>query len=66
MAFTFRAHPERNRCRSRLQHRPGTGADPAQWPTKPIKLTVPYTPGGSTDIVSRTVFDAVSKKLSQP
>ena len=38
----------------------------ANWPSKPIKLTVPYTPGGSTDIVSRTVFDAVSKKLGQP
>jgi tripartite-type tricarboxylate transporter receptor subunit TctC len=38
----------------------------ASWPAKPIKLTVPYTPGGSTDIVSRTVFDAVSKKLGQP
>lgn len=37
----------------------------ANWPSKPIKLTVPYTPGGSTDIVSRTVFDAVSKKLGQ-
>lgn len=38
----------------------------ANWPSKPIKLVVPYTPGGSTDIVSRTVFDAVSKKLGQP
>ncbi|QXW18751.1 tripartite tricarboxylate transporter substrate binding protein [Comamonas aquatica] len=36
------------------------------WPTKAIKVTVPYTPGGSTDIVSRTVFDAVSKRLGQP
>ena len=38
----------------------------ANWPTKAIKVTVPYTPGGSTDIVSRTVFDAVSKQLGQP
>jgi tripartite-type tricarboxylate transporter receptor subunit TctC len=38
----------------------------APWPTKAIKVTVPYTPGGSTDIVSRTVFDAVSKRLGQP
>lgn len=38
----------------------------ANWPTKAIKVTVPYTPGGSTDIVSRTVFDAVSKRLGQP
>ena len=38
----------------------------ATWPQKAIKVTVPYTPGGSTDIVSRTVFDAVSKRLGQP
>lgn len=41
-------------------------APSADWPTKAIKVTVPYTPGGSTDIVSRTVFDAVSKRLGQP
>lgn len=38
----------------------------AHWPSKAIKVTVPYTPGGSTDIVSRTVFEAVSKRLGQP
>ena len=38
----------------------------SNWPSKPIKVVVPYTPGGSTDIVSRTVFDAVSKRLGQP
>jgi tripartite-type tricarboxylate transporter receptor subunit TctC len=36
------------------------------WPAKPIKVIVPYTPGGSTDTVSRVVFESVSKKLGQP
>lgn len=36
------------------------------WPTKPIKVIVPYTPGGSTDTVSRVVFEKVSQSLGQP
>jgi len=36
------------------------------WPTKPIKVIVPYTPGGSTDTVSRVVFERVSQSLGQP
>jgi len=36
------------------------------WPAKPIKVIVPYTPGGSTDTVSRVVFERVSQSLGQP
>lgn len=36
------------------------------WPTRPIKVIVPYTPGGSTDTVSRVVFEKVSQSLGQP
>ncbi|MGH8786913.1 MAG: Bug family tripartite tricarboxylate transporter substrate binding protein [Cupriavidus necator] len=36
------------------------------WPAKPIKVIVPYTPGGSTDTVSRVVFERVSQRLGQP
>lgn len=44
----------------------GQGAGAAEWPTKPIKVIVPYTPGGSTDTVSRVVFEKVSQTLGQP
>ncbi|WP_441643804.1 Bug family tripartite tricarboxylate transporter substrate binding protein [Cupriavidus sp. KB_39] len=44
----------------------GQGASAAEWPTKPIKVIVPYTPGGSTDTVSRVVFERVSQTLGQP
>lgn len=44
----------------------GQGASAAEWPTKPIKVIVPYTPGGSTDTVSRVVFERVSQSLGQP
>jgi len=37
------------------------------WPTgKAITLVVGYTPGGSTDMVARTVGDALSKRLGTP
>lgn len=35
------------------------------WPTKPIKIIVPYTPGGSTDIVTRIVVEKLGPRLGQ-
>jgi tripartite-type tricarboxylate transporter receptor subunit TctC len=35
----------------------------AQWPDRPIKLIVPYPPGGLTDIVTRVLSDEVGKNL---
>lgn len=36
------------------------------WPTKPITIIVPFTPGGSTDTVTRIMADNLSKRLGQP
>ena len=38
----------------------------SDWPKQPIKLIVPYAPGGVNDIVMRLVSKHVSEKLGQP
>jgi len=35
------------------------------WPAKSIRVIVPYTPGGATDTVARTVMDKLGQRLSQ-
>ncbi|MBC7649834.1 MAG: tripartite tricarboxylate transporter substrate binding protein [Vitreoscilla sp.] len=35
-------------------------------PTKPIRFIVPFTAGSGTDIIARTVGDAMSKSMGQP
>ena len=42
----------------------GTAA--AEYPEKPIKLVVPYPPGGQTDITARIIVSASSAYLPQP
>jgi tripartite-type tricarboxylate transporter receptor subunit TctC len=36
------------------------------WPTKPVRIVVPFGPGGSGDIVSRIVGHELEKRAGQP
>ena len=43
-----------------------SAAHAQSWPSKPIRVIVPFTPGSGTDIIARTVGEKVSHQLGQP
>jgi tripartite-type tricarboxylate transporter receptor subunit TctC len=45
---------------------PQAFAQSAAWPAKPIRLVVPYPPGGSSDIIARAISQPLSDALKQP
>jgi tripartite-type tricarboxylate transporter receptor subunit TctC len=36
------------------------------WPTRPIRLVVPYPPGGGSDTMARILYPVLSARLGQP
>ncbi len=41
-------------------------AQPSAWPDRPVRVVVPFPPGGGTDVVARTVTNRLSAALGQP
>lgn len=43
----------------------GAGRAQATWPTKPVRIVVPFNPGGAIDALVRVIADGLSAKLGQ-
>ncbi|MBB1602892.1 tripartite tricarboxylate transporter substrate binding protein [Variovorax sp. UMC13] len=45
---------------------PAFAAEPNDWPNRPLRVIIPFAPGGATDVAARIVGQELAKELGQP
>ena len=45
---------------------PALAQGTSDWPNRPVRVVIPWPPGGSTDVLARIVSEQLSVKLGQP
>lgn len=45
---------------------PSLAAPGLDWPTRPLRVIIPFAPGGATDVAARIVGQELAKELGQP
>jgi tripartite-type tricarboxylate transporter receptor subunit TctC len=45
---------------------PRANAQTGNWPVRPLKIIIPTAPGGSPDMVARTLGNKLTERLGQP
>lgn len=53
-------------CLPVLAAGPAVAQSAAAWPTRPIRIVVPLTPGGSTDVMARILAERMADAFGQP
>lgn len=49
-----------------LVSRPGSAQPEAPWPSRPLRMVIPWPPGQSTDVQGRLIAQWLSERLGQP